>query len=943
MRCRKRFRKKASNPADPNYVDPAIWYDLQIGVHFCINCAFAMNFFSRPKSRISFWITFGALLILIFFDVSICSAQTKVVGYVTNHRHHAIDYEKLTHLNLAFENPDIEGKVSFSPFNDKYIRDAHSHGVKVLVSLAGGGASHDPKMQTLYFDLLKDAKRSAFVEKILSYTIAHNIDGVDVDLEGPAINSDYPKFIAALSTGLKKQGKLLTSALSHLNGASKVPDSTMHLFDFINIMAYDETGPWRPDKGGQHSSFEFALQSLDYWTKRGLPKGKAVLGVPFYGYGFGKDFNQGIGFAQIIERFPDAENDDIVGDKIYYNGLSTIARKTQLVVDQGFGGVMIWQLAQDASGNLSLLKTIDKVIHKNDSRLGQRSENSDRLQSITTHYYADYLALNPLAATSRGQKGYDDKMEINISERYIKQGLDLNRKYLDSLKGVDINTLPASDKLTAQIFKFLLTRELDGFERGITTSCMMLRPVDQFVFSFPTSFATNASGTGAIPFRSVRNYDDFLKRLAIFSQWVDIAIANMNTGISKGNTVPKASMLKVPAQLKPLFETETPNHIFYKPVLSLPDSFSAANKKRLTVAYTKAVNNIVKPAYKKLHDYIVNVYIPKARTTSGLLDNAGGKDEYRYWLHYWNTQDLDPDSVFAYGLSEVARIRDGMDSIKTATGFKDDLASFFHYVKTDKKFFPFTTEAEVLDRFRSFQEKMSPSLKSKFNLVPKSRFEIRATEKFRQAGANAQYIRPARDGSRPGVFYEVIPDPLSYNVVGMETLFLHEAIPGHHFQASLQQEMTLPEFRGSAFFAAFSEGWGLYAETLGLELGMYSDPYQYLGHLNADMERSVRLVVDVGIHHKGWTRERAIQYILENQPVTPDIAAQRIERYMVIPGQALSYKIGERKILFLRKLAQDKLGDAFDIREFHDQVLKDGAMPLDILDEKIRAWIDSKG
>jgi uncharacterized protein (DUF885 family) len=203
-------------------------------------------------------------------------------------------------------------------------------------------------------------------------------------------------------------------------------------------------------------------------------------------------------------------------------------------------------------------------------------------------------------------------------------------------------------------------------------------------------------------------------------------------------------------------------------------------------------------------------------------------------------------------------------------------------------------------------------------------------------------MRPARDGSRPGVFYEVIPDALKYNVVGMETLFLHEAIPGHHFQIALQQEMTLPEFRGSAFFAAFSEGWGLYAETLGLELGMYADPYQYLGRLNADMERSVRLVVDVGIHHKGWTREKAIEYILANQPITAEVAAQRVERYMVVPGQALSYKIGERKILFLRKLAQQRLGKAFDIREFHVQILKDGAMPLDILDEKIRTWIDSQ-
>lgn len=304
-----------------------------------------------------------------FFGAStIVIAQTKVIGYVTNDRYHAVDYAKLTHLNIAFENPDVSGDISVSAANDTYIREAHSHGVKVLVSLAGGGASHDPAMQALYFDLIKDSSRSAFVQKIKAYVLANNLDGVDVDLEGPAINEDYGKFISELSTALKAQGKLLTSALSHLNGAPKVADSTMHLFDFINIMAYDQTGPWRPDKPGQHSSFEFALESLEYWIQRGLPKDKAVLGVPFYGYGFGPDFNQGMGFLEIIERFPNSQNADVVGNTIYYNGIPTISRKVQHVLDHGYGGIMIWQLGHDASGEFSLLGTIHKVIQKKASR-----------------------------------------------------------------------------------------------------------------------------------------------------------------------------------------------------------------------------------------------------------------------------------------------------------------------------------------------------------------------------------------------------------------------------------------------------------------------------------------------------------------------------------------------------------------------------------------------
>jgi uncharacterized protein (DUF885 family) len=325
-----------------------------------------------------------------------------------------------------------------------------------------------------------------------------------------------------------------------------------------------------------------------------------------------------------------------------------------------------------------------------------------------------------------------------------------------------------------------------------------------------------------------------------------------------------------------------------------------------------------------------------------LLDNSNGTKEYALWLKYYTTLDITPDDIFELGLREVSRIRKEMDSLKTQVGFKGDLTAFFNYVKTDPKFFPFKTEEEVLDRYRSFEAVMSPQLDQLFNLKPKSKFEVRATEKFREAGANAQYMRPSRDGKRPGIFYETVRDPLKYNYIDMESLFIHEAIPGHHYQVSIQQEAAIPEFRKAYFTSAFGEGWALYAESLGKELGMYTDPYQYLGRLNNEIERAVRLVVDAGMHHKGWTREKAIQYVLENQPVTEFVAEQRIERYMVIPGQAVSYKVGELKIKALREKAKKELGDKFDIREFHDEVLKDGCVPLVILESKIDTWIKSK-
>ena len=237
---------------------------------------------------------------------------------------------------------------------------------------------------------------------------------------------------------------------------------------------------------------------------------------------------------------------------------------------------------------------------------------------------------------------------------------------------------------------------------------------------------------------------------------------------------------------------------------------------------------------------------------------------------------------------------------------------------------------------------MSPQLNLLFNLKPKAKFEVRATEKFREAGANAQYTKASRDGTRPGIFYETVREPVKYNYFAMESLFIHEAIPGHHYQVAIQQEADIPEFRKGYWTSAFGEGWALYAESLGKDLGMYKDPYQYLGRLNSEIERAVRLVVDAGIHYKGWSREKAIAYVLENQPVSAIEAEQRIERYMVTPGQAVSYKVGELKIIELRERAKLKLGNRFDIKEFHDEVLKDGCLPLIILEAKINNWIKNK-
>jgi uncharacterized protein (DUF885 family) len=570
--------------------------------------------------------------------------------------------------------------------------------------------------------------------------------------------------------------------------------------------------------------------------------------------------------------------------------------------------------------------------------LAQKKKQPIQLEPLLEQYSKEYYALNPLEATQAGINDYNNQLEITISEAYIKKAKALNQKYLAQLAIVNKAGLTASELLSIDV----LTYKLKSENERLNNSLGFYRPVDQFVFSFSTKFATLGSGAGFIPFNTEKDYSNFISRMKGFQVWVDQAIANMQKGVELHNTNPEAAMEKVPPQLKPLFEGAVQENVFYKPLLKLPTNLDSVAATQLKKDYSDAIENIIKPAYRKLHDYIVTDYIPKARKTSGLLDNSNGKKEYELWLKYYTTTNITAEQIFNLGLNEVSRIRKEMDSVKTQVDFKGDLKSFFEYVKTDPTFFPFKTEEQVLDRFRSFLDKMSPQLNRLFNLTPKAKFEVRATEKFRAAGANAQYNKPSRDGTRPGIFYEVVHDPAQYNYFAMEDLFIHEAIPGHHYQVAIQQEADIPEFRKAYWTSAFGEGWALYAESLGKELGMYTDPYQYLGRLNGEIERAVRLVVDAGIHYKGWSREKAIAYVLENQPVSSIEAEQRIERYMVTAGQAVSYKVGELKIIELRERAKKKLGNKFDIKEFHDEVLKDGCLPLIILETKINRWIENK-
>ncbi len=557
------------------------------------------------------------------------------------------------------------------------------------------------------------------------------------------------------------------------------------------------------------------------------------------------------------------------------------------------------------------------------------------LNKLLDNYYEERLQYFPLEATAIADNRYNDTLPVDISDSYREKLKSFYKKYVDEIGKVDTASLTKQERLSYDVFKREMSIQLEGFNFRDN-----LMPINQF-WGMHLSFALLGSGSGNQPFKTVKDYDDFLKRISDFSEWVDTAITNLKTGIKEGYVQPKVLMERVLPQLKEIVVKEPEKSVFYGPIKNIPASFSQQDKDRFTESYKKAIMNEVVASYSKLHDFIQNEYLPHCRTTVGITEVPHGKEYYNYLARVWTTTDLTPDEIFEIGQKEVARLRGAMEGIMKETGFKGNLKEFFHFIHTDKKFFPFQADSQVINMFRSYEVKMQPKLSEYFNLLPKAKFEVRQTEKFREASASAEYNQSAPDGSRPGIFYVPVIDPKKYNVVGMEDLFLHEAIPGHHYQTSIQQENdSLPKFRRFGWFGAYGEGWALYTESLGKELGLYTDPYQYFGSLSEEMHRAIRLVVDVGMHLKGWTREQAIQFSLDNEMESEADITAEVERYIAIPAQALAYKIGQMKIIELRKRAEQKLEDKFSLKSFHDEVLEDGCLPLDIFEGKMDRWMN---
>ena len=564
----------------------------------------------------------------------------------------------------------------------------------------------------------------------------------------------------------------------------------------------------------------------------------------------------------------------------------------------------------------------------------QTNLESERLHSVVEEYFDGLLELNPVFATFVGDHRFNDRLANDISAEHLERELALEKRALEAIDTINVSRLTDQDRLSHRIFRRDRERRIESFRFPDH-----LLPLNQFR-SVPNLFARLGSGDSIHPFETVDDYDDFLGRVEGFDTWVDQAMANMRVGAERGVVQPRILMERVLPQLEAQITDEVEESLFYRPIAAMPDTFADADRERLRQAYARAIRETIVPAYRRLHAFVRDEYLPRARSTVGMQHLPDGASWYTFRVREITTTDLTPAEIHAIGLEEVERIHGEMEGIRESVGFEGDLPAFFDWLETEPRFYCSDRE-ELLNGYRELKSRINALVPSLFDIFPRADYEVRRVEAFRErSSSGASYQAGSPDGSRPGVFYVNTYDLGARPKWAMESLSLHEAAPGHHFQRSIQRELEdLPRFRRFGSYTAYVEGWGLYAESLGKELGVYDDPYQHFGALAAELWRAIRLVVDTGLHSRGWTREQVLDYMYANASVAEARAVSEAERYIAIPGQALAYKIGQLKIAELRARAETRLRDRFDLKTFHRLVLEDGALPLDVLTEKIDRFI----
>jgi uncharacterized protein (DUF885 family) len=538
------------------------------------------------------------------------------------------------------------------------------------------------------------------------------------------------------------------------------------------------------------------------------------------------------------------------------------------------------------------------------------------------------LRENPMFATYLGDSRYDDRLP-DVSLAAIDASNAADRKLLADVEAIPAGSLSSEDQLNRDLFHRLYADAIAGHEWG--TQYLPLNHMD--------GVQNLDQVTQLLPFATVKDYENWLARLGKFDSYMDQTIALMRAGIAKKLVQPRVIMERVPPQIAAQLVDDPTASPYYAPFRTMPGAIPAAEQTRLRAAATHAIGTGIVPAYRRFDEFFRKEYLPACRETVGVRDLPGGEQWYQRRIRWFTTTDLTADQIHDLGLSEVSRIRGEMQKVIDKVGFKGDLQAFIQYLRTDPRF-RYTDPQRLLQHYLAMSKKIDPLLTQYFGRLPRMPYGVRPIpDNTAPDNTTAYYQPPSIDGKRAGYYYVNLYKPEERPLYEIPVLSIHEAVPGHHLQIALAQELgELPKFRRDYELTAFTEGWGLYSESLGEEMGLYADPYDKFGQLTYEMWRAVRLVVDTGMHHKGWTRQQAIDFFKANAAKTELDIVNEIDRYIAWPGQALAYKIGELRIKELRARATKDLGEKFDIRAFHDVVLGSGAVPLDVLDRNVANW-----
>jgi uncharacterized protein (DUF885 family) len=559
-----------------------------------------------------------------------------------------------------------------------------------------------------------------------------------------------------------------------------------------------------------------------------------------------------------------------------------------------------------------------------------------RLRELIETSDAAATRLDPTPRSAAVRAPGDPVFVDPLSDRWFDAARANAERDLAGLRTIDPGALPPVDRIAYETFEYRAQREYDRFRSGYWD--VRRRTPLNASFGLHVELPDYVNGAGA-PFNSIGDYEAGLERLDGFAGWLDSVIARLKQGVAAGYVQPQVIVLQVIAQCEAFLAQPVEATPFYAAVTRLPASFDAATRTRFEQSYRQAIERRVLPGYARLRDYLKNDYLPRATEAPGLWAMKDGLAIYADELQQHTTTTLSADAVHATGLAEVARIRAGMETVRAEVGYAGDLAAFFEYVRTDPKFY-YTKPEDLIAKFAEIESRIWKGIPKLFARQPRAPFTVRALPSIGGQRGTGYYRPGPPDGTTPGVLWFNMAMLGTRPIPTLETLTLHEGIPGHHFQITLVlEDASLPAILRFGGITAYSEGWGLYAESLGPELGMFEDPYQRFGHLDMNMLRAVRLVVDTGLHAKQWSRQRAIDYMLANTSMAPRDVAVEIDRYISYPGQACAYKTGEMKLQELRQRATRSLGARFDVRDFHSCVLDTGAVPLAVLERKVDRWL----